>query len=144
MNKSFFPVEDYLLQRERMMLIKTIVDANGQSAMSLSLTTESWPLFDNDCISPIVIIELVAQTSGISIRWEEIMQPHKGKKGEGGGYIVGVKAAVFFVQRIPLDATIITCSTKKYMHMNYAEYQGFSQIGNNKLGEVTIQIIRTD
>jgi predicted hotdog family 3-hydroxylacyl-ACP dehydratase len=144
MNKKIFPVEDYLLQRERMMLINTIVDVNGQRSIALSLTTESWPLFDNDCISPIVIIELVAQTAGISIRWEEVMQTDQPKKGEGGGFIVGVKDAVFFVHRIPLNETIITCSTKKYTYMNYAEYQGFSQIGNNKLGEVTIQIFRMD
>lgn len=143
MNEASFMVEDYLFQRDRMMLIDAIIETDGQSAITRSVTTGLWPLHENGLISPIVIVELAAQTAGVCIRWEE-MQKDDGRKKEGGGLIVGVKEAVFFTPGIPVDETVITCSTKKRLHMNYAEYHGFSKIGDDRLGEVMLQVLRTD
>ncbi|MFO8049551.1 MAG: hypothetical protein R6U29_11005 [Desulfosudaceae bacterium] len=143
MGKTFFTVEDFVLQRERMLLINAIDRIDEQGAVARSTTTELWPLFENGGINPLVIVELVAQTSGISFRWAE-MQTHPGEKTEGSGLIVGLKKAIFSVDAIPLGATVITCSTRDYTYMNYAEYSGFSKIGEEKLGEVTLQVLRTD
>jgi len=143
MNESLFPVEDYLIQRGRMMLIDAIVAVDEQSSTTRARTTRQWPLYENGSISPIVIVELVAQSAGVSIRWEE-NQKHGSKKNKGGGLIVGIKEAVFFVSSIPVDARIITCSRKHRSQMNYAEYTGVSTIEDNKLGEVTLQVLRTD
>ncbi|MFO8111323.1 MAG: hypothetical protein R6T92_02330 [Desulfosalsimonadaceae bacterium] len=143
MNESLFPVEDYVIQRGRMMLLEAIDEVDAARAVARSVTTPDWPLFENDAINPIVIVELVAQTAGVSLRWEEI-QKHKGRKEKGGGLIVGVKKAVFFVPAIPIDAAIVTCSKKTYGHMEYAEYFGFSKMGDVRLGEVTLQVLRTN
>lgn len=143
MDETFLPVEDYLLQRGRMMLIDTIIKTDGQNAVTRSVTTELWPLYKNGYISPIVIIELVAQTAGVGFRWEE-KRKHEGREERGGGLMVGVKDAVFFAPCIPLNATIITYATEKYVYMNYAEYYGYSTMGDAKLGEATLQLLKTD
>lgn len=143
MNGSYFSLDDYLIQEGRMRLIDAIVDVDQQGAVARSVATGKWPLFENGRINPIVIIELVAQTAGICIRWEE-RQKDEISENKGGGFIVGIKNAAFFVDSISTGATIITCSMKKYVQMNYAEYHGFSKIEDNKLGEVTLQIFRTD
>ncbi len=143
MNQAFFPVEDYIAHRGRMKLLDAVVDVDAQNAVVRSVTTEAWPLFEGGAIRPIVIVELVAQTAGINIRWEE-MQESRGREKEGGGLLVGIKEAVFYVPRIRVDATVITSARKQYAHMNYAEYHGFSKIGGDILGEATIQVLRTD
>ncbi|MFP4039018.1 MAG: hypothetical protein ACLFS7_00630 [Desulfosudaceae bacterium] len=143
MGNTLFAVEDYVIQRERMMLINAIDQVDEQGAVARSTTTDLWPLFKNGAINPLVIVELVAQTSGISFRWSET-QTRPGEKAEGSGLIVGLKKAVFFVDAIPLKATVVTCSTKDYTYINYAEYSGFSKIGEERLGEVTLQVLRTD
>ncbi|MBS3808886.1 MAG: hypothetical protein KGY38_01850, partial [Desulfobacterales bacterium] len=143
MSRTYLSVEDCLIQRGRMKLLDAIVEADEQRAVASSVPTEKWPLFYNGYINPIVIVELVAQTSGIAIRCDEIKKSG-GENQEGGGLIVGIKEAFFFVSRIPVDAEIITCSTKKYVHMEYAEYHGFSRSGEEKLGEATIQVLRTE
>ncbi|MCF8110530.1 MAG: hypothetical protein K9J85_03480 [Desulfobacteraceae bacterium] len=126
-----------------MKLLDEIVEVDAQKAVARSVTTDKWPLAEQDGILPVVVVELVAQTAGINIRWEEFREAG-GREKEGGGLLVGVKEAVFHVKRIPLDATIITCAAKKYAYMNYAVYQGFSQIGEQILGRAMIQVLRTD
>ncbi|MCF8024659.1 MAG: hypothetical protein K9J79_10745 [Desulfobacteraceae bacterium] len=143
MSQSFFPIEDYLAHRDRMKLLDAVVEVDAQKAAARSLTTDTWPLFEQGGINPIVVVELVAQTSGICIRQEEMQEP-EGREKEGGGLLVGIKEAFFYVFHIPVDATIITCAEKQCAHMQYAEYYGFSKIGEEILGEATIQVLRTD
>lgn len=143
MNQAFFPIEDYIAHRGRMKLLDAVVAVDAQKAVARSVTTAAWPLFEDGAIRSIVIVELVAQTAGINIRWEEMQESGRGEK-EGGGLLVGIKEAVFHISRIPVDATVITSAERRHAHMNYAEYQGFSQIGEDVLGEVTIQVFRTD
>ena len=143
MNQEFFSIEDYLAHRGRMKLLDAVVDVDAQNAVARSVTTEAWPLFEDGAILPIVIVELVAQTAGINIRWEE-MQGAGGREKEGGGLLVGVKEAVFHVSRIPVNATVITSAKRQHAHMNYAEYHGLSKMGEEVLGEAVIQVFRTD
>ncbi|MFP4194923.1 MAG: hypothetical protein ACLFMN_08485 [Desulfobacterales bacterium] len=143
MNHASYSVEDYVAHRGRMKLLDEIVEVDAQKAVARSLTTDQWPLAEQEGILPVVVVELVAQTAGINIRWEEFREGG-GPKKEGSGLLVGVKEAVFHVVRIPLDATITTCASKKYAYMNYAVYQGFSQIGGQIIGRATIQVLRTD
>lgn len=143
MNGAEFPLEDYLLQRDRMMLIDVIVDTDGEKATTRSVTTRQWPLYENGGINPIVIVELVAQTAGASIRFEEI-RTRKDENNKGGGFIVGIKEAFFFMPAIPVDTTIITHSSKERVHLNYAEYSGFSTVDNTEAGRVTLQVLRTE
>lgn len=143
MKQEFFSVEDYLAQRGRMKLLDAVVIVDAKGAAARSVASEKWPLFDGTGISPVVIVELVAQTAGIKIRWDE-MQRNQDPEKKGGGLIVGVKDAVFHVSSIPVDSTIITSAEKQYVYMEYAEYYGFSKTGGEIIGEARIQVLRTD
>ena len=143
--KEMLPVDDYLIQRGRMKLVQAILDVDENGATARSVTSAAWPLFKNGSISPLVIIELVAQTAGINVRWEETrLSGSPPGEGKGGGFIVGVKDAVFHVPAIAVPETVITHSGRKYMYLNYAEYHGVSKIGDCTLGEVVLQIVRTE
>jgi predicted hotdog family 3-hydroxylacyl-ACP dehydratase len=137
------PVEDYLAQRGRMKLLDAVLQVDAQQAVTSSVVTKQWPLLNEPgTVSPIVIVELVAQTAGVSIRWQE-MQELEGREKDGGGLIVGIKEAVFHVPGIQVDSRIITWAEKRHSFASYSEYQGHCKSGQLKLGEATIQVLRT-
>jgi len=136
-------VEDFILQRDRMKLIDEIIMVDESTAVSESVVSPTWPLFNDGYVHPIVIIELVAQTAGINIKWNE-KDEFSSKEGERGGFLVGIKKALFHVTRICVDSTIRTCSKKECSQMGYAEFSGVVTIGEKNLGEVLLQLFRTD
>lgn len=133
--------QEYLIQRDAMKLVDSIVAADGQKAVARSKTSLGWPMHMDGCIHPVVLIELVAQTSGIQIRWSELEK--NPASHSGGGFIVGIKEAEFFCGQIPLDAEIETCAVKISKHMNYAEYEGTCTMNGQALGRAFIQVLRT-
>lgn len=143
MNQANLKVEDFILQRDRMKLVDKIISVDSLSAVSESVVSPAWPLVLNDHVHPIIIIELVAQTSGINIKWND-MDGTSAKDGNGGGVLVGIKKAVFHVNRIDVGSTVRTCSIKKYSQMSYAEFSGIVTIGGQTLGDVILQVFRTD
>jgi predicted hotdog family 3-hydroxylacyl-ACP dehydratase len=143
MNQTSLKVEDFILQRDRMKLLDKIISVDELRAVSESLVSPSWPLFESDCVHPLIIIELVAQTAGINIKWNDT-NGRSAKNVNGGGVLAGIKKAVFHVNRIPVDSTIRTCSKKEYSQMNYAEFSGHVTMGEKMLGEVVLQLFRTD
>jgi len=143
MNQTSLKVEDFILQRDRMKLLDTIISVDEGTAVSESLVSPSWPLFENGFVHPLIIIELVAQTAGINIKWNDA-NAHSPENSDGGGVLAGIKKAVFHVNRIPVDAIIRTCSKKEYSQMNYSEFSGHVMMGEKMLGEVVLQLFRTD
>jgi predicted hotdog family 3-hydroxylacyl-ACP dehydratase len=143
MDQTSLKVEDFILQRDRMKLLDKIISVDELTAVSESLVSDSWPLIENGCVQSLIIIELVAQTAGINIKWNDT-NGRSAKDGNGGGVLAGIKKAVFHVNQIPVDATIQTCSKKEYSQMNYAEFSGHVTMGEKALGEVVLQLFRTD
>lgn len=143
MNQTSLKVEDFILQRDRMKLIDTIISVDEGTAVSESIVSPSWPLFESGCVHSLIIIELVAQTAGINIKWNDTNE-RPAKDGNGGGVLAGIKKAVFHVNRIPVDAIIRTCSKKEYSQMDYSEFSGHVMMGEKMLGEVALQLFRTD
>lgn len=143
MSEPELPVEEYLAQRGRMKLLDAVLHVDGQGAEASSLVTEHWPLFEAGSVSPLVIVELVAQTAGVSIRWLE-MQGSGGRDKGGAGLIVGIKEAVFHVSSIQVQSQIITWAGKRHAYGSYSEFQGHCKVGEQILGEATIQVLRTE
>jgi len=144
MNQPYLNVEDFILQRDRMKLIDEIIRVDELSAVSGSIVSPTWPLFKNGCVHPIVIIELVAQTAGINIKWNEMNKTASKDGNDGGGFLVGIKKALFHVNCIPVGSAVRTTSQKKYTQMGYAEFKGTVTMGKETLGEATLQLLRTD
>ena len=134
-------IEELLPHRNGMKLIDSIIEVNEERAVSKSTVTEKWPLIEGDSINPIVLIELVAQTAGICIGWEELKK--KGRNTEGTGWLAGVKEALFYWERIPLGSQIITEVRKVFDFENYHEIRGMIRVDGDLVGEVSVQIVKS-
>lgn len=134
-------IEEILPHRNGMKLIDSIIEVNEEGAVSKSTVTEKWPLIEGDSINPIVLIELVAQTAGICIGWEELKK--KGKNTEGKGWLAGVKEALFYRETIPLGSKIITEVKKVFDFENYHEILGLVRVGGELIGKVSVQIVKS-
>ncbi len=136
-------VEDLIPHRGRMKLIDDIIRVDEETAVTESIVKKDWPLFEGTSVSPLVLIELTAQTAGVSMGWEESVL--KGKDIEGRlGWLVGVKEARFHLDRIPANSRIRVSATKDFCFENYYEVVGTAEIGSQVVGEVRLQIVHPD
>ena len=69
MSQTSKRAEDFLPHRDRMRLIDEIIDVNEKSAVTQATVTDQWPFFSGESVNSLVLIELVAQTAGISNCW---------------------------------------------------------------------------
>ena len=134
-------IEKLLPHRNGMKLIDRIVEVNEASAVTESTVTEKWPLIEGGSMNPIILIELVAQTAGICLGWEELKK--KGKNTEGKGWLAGVKEALFYWERIPLRSRIMTEVKRVFDFENYHEISGMIRVGGDLVGKVSVQIVKS-
>jgi predicted hotdog family 3-hydroxylacyl-ACP dehydratase len=134
-------IEKALPHRGRMKLLNRIVDVHGQTAVTQASVTPLWPVVENDAVDSVVIIELVAQTSAVCVWWKNFQD--NGKK-EGGvrGWLVGVKQASFFVEKIPVGAVITTMASIVFTMDDFTEIRGESESDGKILGKVVLQVIK--
>ena len=133
-------IEDLIPHRGRMKLVDQIIEVDEAAAVTLSTVTDKWPLIQNDFVNPLVLIEIVAQTSAVSIGWKKLKED--GNNAGGKGWLVGLKAAEFFVDRIPLNTNIKTQTKINFSLDNYTEILGISKIGSDLVGEIVLQVLR--
>ena len=133
-------IEDLIPHRERMKLVDQIIEVDEAKAVTLSTVTDKWPLVQNDFVNPLVLIEIVAQTSAVSIGWKKLRKD--GNNAGGKGWLVGIKAAKFFVDKIPLNSSIRTQTKINFSLDNYTEILGISKIGSDLVGEIVLQVLR--
>jgi predicted hotdog family 3-hydroxylacyl-ACP dehydratase len=134
------PIESLIPHRNRMKLVEKIVHVDHDGAVSEATVRDGWPLFKNNAVSPIILIELVAQTAGICIGWKERVD-HNSEFG-GKGWIVGVKHAVFHMDEIPVNTKIITRSEVDFTRHNYAVFSGTALVDSVSVGEIVLQVFR--
>jgi predicted hotdog family 3-hydroxylacyl-ACP dehydratase len=135
-------IDDLLPHRNRMKLVDEVVEVDEQTAVTRSRVTEKWPLFEDNSVNPIVLIELIAQTAGISLGWTD--KKNKGINPEGKGWLVGIKEATFYLEKIPVHSQIITDSKKVFDFDNYKEIRGISKIKGEIAGKVTVQVVQSN
>lgn len=133
-------IEDLIPHRERMKLVDQIIEVDEAKAVTLSTVTDKWPLVQNDFVNPLVLIEIVAQTSAVSIGWKKLRKD--GNNAGGKGWLVGIKVAKFFVDKIPLNTSIRTQTKINFSLDNYTEILGISKIGSDLVGEIVLQVLR--
>ena len=133
-------IEELLPHRNGMKLIDSIIEVDKEGAVSKATVTGKWPLIEGDSINSIVLIELVAQTAGICLGWEE----HKKKGGhiKGKGWLAGVKEALFYCESIPLDSQIMTEVKRVFDFENYHEVLGMIKVDGELVGKVSVQIVK--
>jgi len=142
MNPADISIEDLLPHRNRMLLIDEIIEVDDEKAVTGATVTDQWPFFEANCVNPLVLIELVAQTAGITNGWVRIKQ--RGKDSGKNGWLVGIKQSRFFVKAISLNQRIITRAENQYAYENYRHIAGIARIGSEIVGEVTLQLMQTE
>ena len=133
-------IENLIPHRERLKLIDTITFVDQEHAVTRATVKESWPLYSGDAVSAIVLIELAAQTAGVCIGWNQKIKT-SGPKGEARGWLVGIKKAHFYVDKISLDSCITTRSENRLVIENYKEIAASASIGEKLVGEISLQIL---
>jgi predicted hotdog family 3-hydroxylacyl-ACP dehydratase len=141
MNPAGIRIEDLIPQRDRMLLIDEIIEVDDEKAVTGATVTDQWPFFDANGVNPLVLIELVAQTAGVTNGWVRIKQ--RGLDSEKKGWLVGIKQSRFFVDAISLNQRIITRAENQFEYESYRHIAGVARIGSAIVGEVTLQLIQT-
>lgn len=133
-------VHELLPHSGRMLLIDEILKVDTETAVSKSRVSEKWPLFDGHTVSPLVIIELVAQTCGLSNGLNRMQT--QGNDANKMGFMVGIKRAQFHVDSIPLGADVVTEATNRFKFETFREIEGSVKNGFDIIGEVTLQVMQ--
>ena len=134
-------IEKALPHRGRMKLLDSIVSTHDQTAVTQASVTSRWPLVENGAAHPLVVVELVAQTSAVCI-WAKNLRENKQEEDGTRGWLVGVKQACFFVDKIPVGAVITTRASVVFNMDDFTELEGESESDGEILGKVVLQVIK--
>jgi predicted hotdog family 3-hydroxylacyl-ACP dehydratase len=139
MSVTSIQIEDLIPHRGRMKWVDDVLEINDALAKTSSLVTEQWPHDDMDTVDPIMLIELVAQTAGVWEGWKS-----KKKDGKAGvkGWLVGIKKADFFIDRIPLKIPLVATVRRLYSLESYAVFAGEVESESRLLSRVELQVFR--
>lgn len=132
-------IEKLIPHRGRMKLINDVLEINADKAVTSSIVSDRWPLCHESFVDPVVLIEIVAQTAGVHVGWKKGIE-----KGGRLGWLVGIKSADFFLDRIPLHAELITTVKNLYSAEKYNVLEGTVMTGTELLCRIQIQIYRSD
>lgn len=97
-------IEDLLPHRDTMLLIDEVLEVDAVHARTLSTVRPDWPLTDARGAESLICVELAAQSAGVCNGWDRIQ--NRGLDSDRMGWLVAVKRADFFVDRLPLGSRI--------------------------------------
>jgi predicted hotdog family 3-hydroxylacyl-ACP dehydratase len=131
-------IETLIPHRDRMKLLDEVIAANEDSAVTSARVSHRWPLCQGDYVDPIVLIEIVAQTAAVFISCKKGIETG----GSRRGWIVGIKNADFFVDRIFVD-TVLIATVKDLYHVDqYSVLDGEVTAAAKTLCRIQIQVFR--
>lgn len=135
-------VKKLLPHRGRMLLVGQIHQLDDRQATTLSVADQNWPLFRDGFISPLILVELVAQTAGVHNGMNRLKT--RGGGSETRGWLVGVKKAVFHVTGIAPGESIRTTASNAFVFEPLREITGTASIDGRLAAEVTLQVVEAD
>jgi predicted hotdog family 3-hydroxylacyl-ACP dehydratase len=133
-------IEDLIPHRNGMKLVDKILEINDQTARTSSVVTQNWPLDEAGLLSPLILVELVAQTSGVHEGWKA---RREGKAGTSG-WLVGIKRADFFTDSIKPGTVLTTTVRTLYALQTYAVFTGTVEAASETLAQVELQVFREE
>jgi len=139
MTPKEIPIKDLLPHRDRMLLIEQILEVNESLTVSSAVVADHWPLVRAGSASPIVMVELAAQTAGINNSIHRLQT--RGKENGTMGWIAGVKSAVFHMDSLPVGATLITRTQNDFSFENFREVTGTITLDKTVAAEITLQLV---
>jgi predicted hotdog family 3-hydroxylacyl-ACP dehydratase len=130
-----------LPHREPMLLINEILVLDDRCAVTRSVVTNKWPLFDGRNINAIVLIEVVAQTSGIHNGF--IREKLEGTAAGTRGWIVGVRQARFLVDALPVGTELVTRAENRMEFEGFRDISGQVEIDGRMAADIALQLLRS-
>ncbi|MCU0582157.1 MAG: hypothetical protein MUF26_06865 [Syntrophales bacterium] len=140
MSTENIPIEDLIPHRDRMKLVGEILDIDDHAARTSSVVTSCWPLDETGLLNPLILVELVAQTSGVHEGWKARQE---GKPGTSG-WLVGIKKADFYTDAVGSGTVLITTVRTLYALESYAVFTGTVETASNILAQVELQVFRSE
>jgi len=131
-------IESLIPHRERIKMISEVLEITPQSAVAGAVVNSNWPSCDGNTVSPIVLIEFVAQTGAVIDGYKRKIQ---GKTG-GKGWLVGIKDARFHVAEIPVGTCIVASVSNSYSFDKFSVIKGTVKTGEEVLAEIVLQALR--
>lgn len=132
--------ESILPHRAPMLLIDEILLLDDRCAVTRSVVTDKWPLFDGRNANVIVLIELVAQTSGIHNGF--IREKLEGCAAGTRGWIVGIRQARFLVDALPVGTKLVTRAENQMEFEGFRDICGRVEIDGEMVAEIALQLLR--
>ena len=142
MSRADVTIKDLLPHRDRMLLIDEILEVNDKTAVTSAVVTDQWPFFDGKSVNSLILIELAAQTAGITNGW--VRMKRHGQASEKKGWLVGIKQSRIFVDSVSLNSRIITRAENKFEFESYRQVLGIATIGSDLVAEVLLQLIQAE
>jgi predicted hotdog family 3-hydroxylacyl-ACP dehydratase len=133
-------IESLIPHRGKMKIISGILEIKENSAVSTAVVNADWPLCDGEAVNSLILIEAIAQTAAV-------VEGHKKKqRGESGvkGWLVGIKNAEFYVEKIPVNTNLVIMLESKHASDNYGVVEGTVKAGEKILVTATLQAITFD
>jgi predicted hotdog family 3-hydroxylacyl-ACP dehydratase len=134
-------IDTLVPQRRPLRLIDEIIAISGQTATTVATVTPTWPTVASGAVHVVVLIELVAQTAAAIGGYKAMMDPADGRARKG--MLVGIKHAVFAIDTIPLHTRITTWAETRVLLENFKEITGVVKIGDQIIGEMTLQGVQS-
>ena len=137
---SDLTLEDLLPHRSPMLLIREVLTADNSHAVTRSVVDSSWPLIKDGAVHPLILIELAAQTAGVCNGLDRIQT--KGLDSSQMGWLVGIKKADFFIDRLPVGSTVIARAENNYCFENLRLVSCELHLHNSLIGSTTLQLFQ--
>lgn len=128
-------IDSLIPHRKKIKIINGILDVQPTSAISTAVVNSDWPLFDGEAVNSLILIEAIAQTAAI-------IEGYKRKQsGESGvkGWLVGIKNAEFYEEKIPINTNLMIMMESKYSFDNYGVVEGTVKTGEKVWVTATLQ-----
>ena len=133
-----FTLDELIPHRGTMLLLGEVVAGDCTHAITLSRVSSAWPMADVDGVSPLICVELAAQTAGVCNGLERIEK--SGIDSDQMGWLVAVKRADFFIEHLPLGMSIITRADNSLAFDKFREVTSQLHHGDTLLAEVVLQL----
>ncbi|HOG09741.1 MAG TPA: hypothetical protein PLF58_07550 [Smithella sp.] len=131
-------IDSLIPHRKKIKIINHVIDIQENSAMSAAMVGPDWPLSDGKTVDALVLIEGIAQTAAIVEGYKRKQRGASAVKG----WLVGIKNAAFYEEKIPLNTHLVILLENKDAFDNYGVVEGTVKTGEKILATAVLQAVR--
>ncbi len=135
---SGLSLEDLLPHRASMLLIGEILEVDSGHAVTLSRVAGTWPLTGRHGVSPLIMVELAAQTAGVCNGWDRIRT--QGLDSDQMGWLVAVKRADFFIDHLVIGTPVTVRAENTLSFEKFREISSRVYHEDRLIAEVVLQL----